>query len=427
MLREIKIEEIKPLNDYLSAAIDRPFEVHEIERLELNLNAVEKLDQASNLYHAQFLPFMARKLPTLYEPQGDRFFPSKRESELWPGLFHQRTTIRGQSLGQQVAGLGDLETVTKKILLFCHGVFIDPPIFTLPGSVVSAEDSVRLARTKLLNYARIAPHLARRLVVPVPLWTDPAAFTENLWSMPYGDFKPDRATKDLIRAVANRLRSKNDNLLRQDAERAVIQALLDQNASKQRLNFFDPLFEDHLEAAAFSEAIAHLNYNITSRMKLEPLLTHRLTTSFGIRPEQVTSQDIQMMRDEDELFALWRQMLRGALKHLIDNTENYQDTSRELKEYVAEHEKEWQEKARGVVGRGVLQHIIDTGQDVVSSFVSGAVVGSLLDPTKGPALGGTAASIKPLIKLMTGLPIHMSKSNQRLSLRNHFLAVGAKF
>ncbi|MGG5889444.1 hypothetical protein ACLF3G_20095 [Falsiroseomonas sp. HC035] len=428
MFRKIPLGSVVPLTEFLSKALDRPFQQYDIEKLDFSLKTVEALRDQCFEYQRQFLPNIGLGKRAPHDRYVEsRIYPEKPETELWPGIFNQRNIIKEESVGLEIFVRGDnLIPFIKKALLFCHGVFVEPPHFILPGRAFDEDDCVEHARQTVLDLAPVNTLISRKIVVPIDPSYDPGMVSGNVWSSFNKPLKLDQSTKKEISAIAKRLAGRNHGVKQQDAERAIIQALLDQNATKQRSGFFDPLFYDRLEAKAYGEILYHLNASITSKEKIQPILAQKLVSGFGISPDKVSARDLVAMRDDHELFHEWRQIISGALLHLSENEDDYRDSARELREYLADNQAKWTEQAEKAVGKGFLGQMIDGAQDVASHFVAGMVVGGLSGAQGGRWAGGVAASAVPLLKLFMKLPKSLPDGRKRALLRSHFLAIGAK-
>jgi hypothetical protein len=424
---KIHLGTIRPISEFLVSAIDRPLEQKYIQNLDISSQMLEAVREQCFHYEEQFIPGLRGRRTPDRDGVEQRFYPLRSDTELWPAVFRQRVAIKDGDLRPELYHYSNnLYPLVKKILLFCHGVFIDPPRFIFPDKIFSFDDCVRHTRFTLEGLASIAPLLARKIVVPAPPDYDPGSVTGEFWSKYPGKFKPSKETKEQISMISQRLMRNNPGVAIENAERAVIQALLDQNATHQRGRFFDPFFHDSLEARAFGEILYHLDAHLTSSMKLEPIVVHKLTSNFGVHADKISALEIESMRDNHELFAAWRQILSGALNHLAANENNYRDPSKELQEYLSENQAKWREQADKLTGRGFLSTIVDGSQKVAGNVVSGVLAGGLIDPAQGAVIGGMAAAVSPILQLFAQIPKSLAGTRDRSILRNHFLAVGAK-
>jgi hypothetical protein len=93
---------------------------------------------------------------------------------------------------------------------------------------------------------------------------------------------------------------------------------------------------------------------------------------------------------------------------------------------VQHHSREWHEAADKIIGGGVLAQIRDGGRDIAESFVTGCIVGTLVNSKVGPVIGGMAAVVRPLVKMFTNIYESAAGKHVRASLRNHFLSIGTR-
>lgn len=426
------VSDLRPVSEFIEEAIEYPLNSLALTSFSVSVRVLERLATAMEEYERQFF---GESVETSSEKGASISLPTilikKPPTEQWVGCFHQNRIIAtDRTVSSQLLGGVQHEKQVKKLLLFCHGIFVDMPEFMAPsrwGGAITPAQMIAEANDQLLSYAGLEGLIRRKIMIPAPILRMRPINFEDPWIRPYGNLNLPPKDESLVRKIARNIVRQRQTISESEAKLSVIRAIMARADSKGAADFYDPFFrDDPLAALAFGEVILELERSISSQDRVRPAMIEKLNAQFTIKPDLVSVNDIIHMRENEDIFDLWRKMIQEGLEWMITNEGRYNDSGKEFSEFIESHGREWREKAAKATGKGVWSTIKDGAQDTTLSFISGLIGGTVIDPSKGLLIGLASGSIKSLLQMFGSIVSSSTSRDARISLNNHILAVGGR-
>ena len=174
------------------------------------------------------------------------------------------------------------------------------------------------------------------------------------------------------------------------------------------------------------QAAITLEKEVSSRDILQPLGLHYISAQFAILPDQVSTEDIILMKDNEEIFEEWRRMVGEAVNHVFSSQMRGYDSRREIEYFTQDKNREWLARASAQTGKGFMATVKDGARDTAFAVGTGLITGALIGPKSGLALSGLTPAVKPLLQLFGRLAGSISQRRIRVSFDHHLLAIGVK-
>ena len=410
------VEEFTTLNIFLEDALGRAFDPVEFANANFTPEEIRKAREAVQEYEAQFIVSKPKLTIARYPKKADRqirvLIPEFRKI-----VFSDRNVSEFSISDEQKVN------EIRKALLFCESLLITTPHIYDPTN----DAWLDLARKELQYLAQFNSLIRGRLLIPIPDlimrpydWSSP-------WKQPGGTLHLGPKDERMVRSMAIRLRSVFPNITEKNAKIYVINALRDQQICLDCGSSFDIYSTSLNVARAYSQVIKQIGTLFTTNEAQQPITFAQLHTDFAIDPTKVSDRDIISIRQNEEIFEEWRCIVRECLSHISCHDAPNLDKRRELQEFTEHRSREWRERAKSVMGRGVMANMYDLSQDVIAAGASVAFAGLIKGSSGGIAINGVAAAAGVVLKHFVKLSPKANRLNRaRISFRNHLLAIGSK-
>lgn len=172
-----------------------------------------------------------------------------------------------------------------------------------------------------------------------------------------------------------------------------------------------------------------ISASATTRELDRPFVLTELSTNGAIRPDLISPSDALAIRESEEVFLDWRDLVEDCISELKDSYEKGVRRELLLKKIVEERERAWREKFRSVAAKSnFFNRIINPRTSFLTSLCvgTGYAVIAKGDPLHDALVAGGAAATRDAIFLIAAV---LSGGRARAStsaLRSHFMAFGSR-
>lgn len=412
--------------DVIEECIGFPLDESYISNYEISPNTLHELSFALMDYYEHFtLPERQRdELRPYISAQLTASMPLGMDYVFGQRRFSGRDSNTGICYSYDANDISSMSFNVKKYLLFCHRIFIQDPIpylldyFRLDPTSESSIARLPAIKQILKEYARLKPLLQQKIVVPLS--------DEIFGIITTNDTMPD---SEMLNRIEKRLIERGRGHLLPIAP-IVGNISVQQykvNRVKDRMDLF---FPNSSWIVVFKELLGEVEKAYSSKDVLEPFEVGILGKLTVIDSDAVSVNDLLTMRDNNELFVEWRQMMSSVLKMLYENENYYSDINKEFVELVRGEFDDWKSRFKVETARSpVLRAFADTGKELIvgvtAGAATGAVAGAMIGGPPGAVVGGAIGGVSPAA--MTFMKSFFRVAYERpkvVSLRRHFVAAG---
>lgn len=419
------------IGEFIEPALGVPFTQKSIEDLPLTIPMVRSLIEGIYSYHDQF------------PRSGYLRAPVRHIGNVRVAILPSEYKVEPHRKIMPVDYMFDIVKEVKRALLWAHQCLVaTSPFFEFdaaqdvrngfrPTRVFPTEERyLNKIKRDLLELVSLEELIRRKIVIPVPMhidrmWGHANDVINAPWSKVYHNaLHLGPKEEAIVRAVSSRL-ADSSGFDKRTATQYSLKALIDQSVCQSAGFEFDPIFRELGPAMAYRAALLTLKTKISSANSIEPIAMHQVIANKAIDHEKVSTSDLIQIRLNEDLFETWRTIIRECAEHLDSNQGKYNDSGKEMAEYVAAQQRTWNERAEKILGQGALATFQTGAVQVVIGLAVGAFVGAAIDAAKGPLIGGVSNAVKPLYDLFAKGKKAIEGRPQRVSFDHHMLAVGA--
>ena len=391
--------------EVVEAVLDVPFTTKELEKLDLTPQKTHELAIALHDYYAE-LCIPSKKISELRP-----FIDLPLRATKSPGMdfvFDFKSSVSDRMTGE-----------IKKYLLYCHSVCIRDPLpylldyYRLAPNSKYALAQLPAVKALLVEYTKLAKLIRKNIIIPI---------SDEVYGFHSGRAleieERDYLQKQLphLHHVVPLLAG----IIREEQWRI--------SKLNQDVDFYFT-HPDFIEV--FRELLRFSETKFTSRDIEEPFSVGLLGGVDAINPNAISIEDITRIRSDEELFADWRSFLGRVFEKLYVSRNDYTDLEGEFCNTLQSEVLYWKDKLerrkeKSSVTKQMLAStdkiLIGLTAGAVTGFVTAGPVGSPIGAVTGGIIGGV---LPPALESIKGLIRTAYERPNTLSLRNHFLAVGA--
>ena len=153
-----------------------------------------------------------------------------------------------------------------------------------------------------------------------------------------------------------------------------------------------------------------------------------LSTNGAIIPDALDLEDACHIRDGEEIFATWRDLLGETLAKITSGNLSSEERARHFHQEVKEREASWRGRFAAIIDHDTfIRRIIDPRQSVLTGLCAGAIHSVL---TRGTGVATVAIAATGAVAsdvLVSAFELMSGRSTRRATkaLQSHFVAVGA--
>lgn len=189
-----------------------------------------------------------------------------------------------------------------------------------------------------------------------------------------------------------------------------------------------PCFDDLDVAKLYNHMLAFAaEKDIRTRSDASVFMTE-LSTNGAIIPGALGVDDACRIREGEEIFATWRELLGETLEKVTSGELNSEDRARHFHQEVKEKEATWRGRFAAIVDHNTLiKRIIDPRQSVLTGLCAGAIHSIVTGGTDAATITVAATGAIASDVLVTAFELMADRPIRRASqaLQSHFLAIGA--
>jgi len=193
----------------------------------------------------------------------------------------------------------------------------------------------------------------------------------------------------------------------------------------------DPAFGTIPEAEAYVAQVRESAIPFISQEIRSPFYSAFIAQVPSIDETRVSWKDLEAIRNDEEIFVAWRDLIHGTLRTLYDARADFSDTEGEFRIQIRERLREWNARADVIRAKSKpLQHLWTGAKQVAIGWVGGAIAGGAYGAVFGPEVGvagaivgGVANAGPPLLQTIGSVHEAFARREARLGLEHHILAL----
>jgi len=300
-----------------------------------------------------------------------------------------------------------IEETIKPFSLYAHEICLQNPLtylldyfyFNPHGSTIQIE----AIRHILIELARLKPLIEQNIIH--------FSSDELFPGLNINDFEPNEPELKSIKACSS---MKEDEI--KFIVSSVFRALYEKYQLQDEVDLF---FENTDFAQIYKCLLRHYSEKYTSHTIKDPINLNWLGKLSRIPTQNITIDDIFLIRKNEELFNEWRQLISAALRYMEDNKENFTDVDNEFIETL-------KEKFVTLDLRLIKKNSDNTIFKKIDPWISKASFGVLTGGLIGIATHDLTIGLRAFITaatpglLDTGLSI-LNENRQKKAISNHLL------
>lgn len=189
-------------------------------------------------------------------------------------------------------------------------------------------------------------------------------------------------------------------------------------------NQFAPEADVYIHSSQATEIMKLLDKYI-GKISKDAFLLNFLSSQVGIDVDRLSSADIMHLRRDEELFAIWRQIVRDSLSEIERDYQPDQLNRELVQKILKDRSLLWKDKiAARTRSSSALANIFDR-TSITLGFMSGVIAQlTTADPALSLASAAAGGAAAPFFNLMFNLADNAAKRNVGKACRNHFMCVG---
>jgi hypothetical protein len=315
-----------------------------------------------------------------------------------------------------------LEPHVKAYLLYCDSVCIYdqlPPLLDYsrldPNGDLAARRLPAVVQL-LQEYAALAPLLRRNILIPV---------ADEIFHDADKKFAlvSDEEKNEIVASLARAGHKLSRDIAASFGHAVKREWLLMEYMRRE----FDLYFPGHLHVNVYQGLLKALEKRFSSKDITEPFNVGILGNLSTINPNKISVKDIVQVRLQEDAFQEFRVFLRGVFDRMNKDEHNFSDFDTEFASAVREEMNQKKETIRRLTEKsGLLREIFSQSDRLIVGAVAGGLAGWTSGSLEtGALVVGVAGVVAPaLYDLIRGEITRSSDRDTRLSMRNHFLALG---
>ncbi len=201
--------------------------------------------------------------------------------------------------------------------------------------------------------------------------------------------------------------------------------LKDLDISKRLNHNIDLYFPDKNYIEIYTALLKVAQSVFNSSSVIQPFLSSTIGQINGIKINAVSIEDIKNLRENEEVFKVWRDFTQEILTELYKTESLYSDKGQEFLHIAKLKFKDVDANIKSKLHKSpVLKDLTNTFEQSIIGVSVGAVAGVMsgLNPANSMITGGLA----PWIKLIVSYIRTVNPMNENISLNNHFLVYDLK-
>lgn len=405
------------LPDIIESAFKVDFRKKEIERFNPSPDLLHDLALAVDDYYREFriCPKESWELRPYVRPY---LTPS---GQLGMDYVFGKGHFKGFTYAFDADAAGQLSQVAKRYLLYCHSLCIHDPLpylldyFLVDPCGDEALSRLPAVRHLLLEYAKLEVLIRKQFIVPL--------------SGPTVGPREVVANEEEIEFLVSQVPPLSpDPVVNKGHLRIIADVIRDQQRTASKLeHHVDLFFPDPAYVSVLKGLLLFSQEAFTSAEVQEPFDAAVLGDVASVNPDAVSLDDIVRMREADELFAEWRQLLSRVFRQLYDRRGQYTDLEREFCDVARGELLSWKDRLKEQERKSpFLRRSLDYAQKALIGVTAGALGGLAVAGPPGAVVGGAVTgAMNPALELLRDF-VTIARSRPRtLTLRHHFLALEA--
>lgn len=330
---------------------------------------------------------------------------------------------------------GEMTRNIKKYLIYCHSLCIHDPLpylldfFRLDPNSEHSHALIPAVKSLLFEYSKLDKLIRSNILIP--LSDEVFGFQKNniigKEELNYLEVKfPQIIGKEELHYLETRL-PQIENLISKIV-RLLSSTIRDEQYRAKKLEHkIDLFFPNQYYVKILKELLILSERNFTSNKIKEPFNVGILGNISAVNPDVLTVEDIFKIRSEEDLFAEWRSLLKRVFERLYLKGEEYNDLDGEFRELVRDELLQWKDKlSRKKKESSFISQMHVSTEEILIGITSGAIAGLTLGSTEALIGGVVAGGVSPAMKMVTDLIRTACNKPETLTLRHHFLSLGAK-